>query len=228
MDQKPLTFFCRHPYAFARQSILHASMTLSPGIYEQLISTLIQKDINTHTETGFSIFTRPIDPAEAKHILSQYLTEIIEKSLPLLKEKNDDLYLENQIRTTNQIIELLAQTTNDPDINFQKISRTDELVGVLESSDQKELIRPETSISISTLFTGSKLEPSMMNELKKEILSSDKIDMLVSFIKWSGLRLIIEELKEFTKNHSLRIITTSYMGATDLKAIKELQKLPSP
>ncbi|WP_167816342.1 DEAD/DEAH box helicase [Methanocorpusculum sp. GPch4] len=202
-------------------------MTLSPGIYEQLISTLIQKDINTHTETGSSILTRPIDPAEAKHILSQYLTEIIEKSLPLLKEKNDDLYLQNQIHTANQIIELLAQTTNDPDINFQKISGVDQLIGVLENSDQNQLIRPETSISISTLFTGSKLEPSMMNELKKEILSSDKIDMLVSFIKWSGLRLIIEELKAFTKTHPLRIITTSYMGATDLKAIKELHNLPN-
>ena len=121
-------------------------MTLSPGIYEQLISTLVQNDINTHTLTGASILTRPLDPAEAKYILSQYLTEIIEKSLPLLKEKDDDLYLANQILITNQIIELLAQKTNDSDINFQKISRADELIGVLEKSAETELVRPETSI----------------------------------------------------------------------------------
>jgi HKD family nuclease len=63
--------------------------------------------------------------------------------------------------------------------------------------------------------------------LKREIQTSDKIDMLVSFIKWSGLRCIIDELREFTEQEGkkLQVITTSYMEATDYKAILELSKL---
>lgn len=78
--------------------------------------------------------------------------------------------------------------------------RSEQLLALIEKEntifalDEKaQIIRPETSIAQSSLFTGAIHEPSMYTELKKEIVSSDRIDMLVSFIKWSGLRLIIDD-----------------------------------
>ena len=57
-------------------------------------------------------------------------------------------------------------------------------------------------------------------------MSADTIYFLVSFIKWSGIVIFQQELKNFTDSGKhLKIITTSYMGATDFKAIEFLAGL---
>jgi len=89
-------------------------------------------------------------------------------------------------------------------------------------------VRPDSSLAENTLFTGAAHEPSMISELSKEIISADRIDFLISFIKWSGLRLLMKALESFTtRGGKLRVITTSYLGATDFKAVDLLSKLPN-
>ena len=93
--------------------------------------------------------------------------------------------------------------------------------------------RPDTPLSVSSLLTGSSRSPALRTQIIKELASCDKADWLVSFIKYAGIVPLLPTLREFTQTPAedggprLRIATTSYMGATDLKAICELLKLPN-
>ena len=200
---------------------------LHPGLYEQLINHTLRQALDNIPPERKSVM--PVDPAEAAEVLSRYIAEAAKRALSGMAEGRGDVA--DQVALANRVIELLPETDG------QSIDdRAEQLMALLAEQDPAlalgrtacDAVRPETSIAQSSLFTGAVHEPQMFSELKKEIASADRIDMLVSFIKWSGLRLILEDLEAFARRGGeLRIITTSYMGATDVKAVEELAKLPN-
>ena len=204
---------------------------LHDGLYEQVISKELDSELSASDKLSQ---TAPIDSAEASKILSKYVAEIVEKGLENVKDNGGDL--SSQVELVNRIVSTITSETHEPEFDSQSVAqRAEQLLALMDKqnnilavNEKAEIVRPETSIAMSSLFTGAVHEPQMYTELKKEIVSCNRIDMLVSFIKWSGLRLIMSELSEFTqKGGELRIITTAYMGATDVKAIEELRKLPN-
>ncbi|MBT9158001.1 MAG: putative DNA repair helicase RadD [Firmicutes bacterium] len=211
-------------------------MHLPLGIYEQIVNLATQSGLRT-LGPGKETELVPLDGEAAEPLLARYLNEALTKGLAYLNDKSgEDEVLRRQVAACNLLIELMAELTDEDNLLDWRIGPTRQLLlAVLDKQNRapaltparhQSLPRPATTLSISTLLTGSVHEPSMLSELKKEILTADKIDLLVSFIKWSGLRLIMEELQTFTRTKPLRVITTSYMGATDLKAIMELVQLP--
>lgn len=67
----------------------------------------------------------------------------------------------------------------------------------------------------------------LADELNARISESDGMDMVVSFIKMSGLNLILDSLRGMCARGRLRVITTAYMGATELEAVDTLIGLPN-
>lgn len=204
---------------------------LHPGLYEQVINNALTGELAEIPEARKSV--APIDKAEASKVLAQYLADVVQKGLDNVLDNGGDISA--QIGLTNQIVDLIQNTTKEADFAALGVDRRAEqllaLYGRPTSAGSGKNggghRAPGNLHRTKLLFTGAVHEPQMFTELKKEIVSADRIDMLVSFIKWSGLRLIMDELREFTQNGGeLRIITTSYMGATDVKAIEELQSCP--
>ncbi len=209
-------------------------MSFETGLYEQLITKLISNKLEDVDLHKFYISETILDKEEASQYLSIYLSRTIKFALNEIKEKNRPL---QQIEISNKIIHLLANELKNTDFTENLIETEGKILqGIFNKqnfqfSNLEERIKeitPYTRLSQSELFTGNNVGISLESELRKEILSADEICWLVSFIKFSGIRIFKKELEEFTgSGKKLRIITTSYMGATEPRAIEYLASLPN-
>ena len=93
---------------------------------------------------------------------------------------------------------------------------------------------PETGLVVPWLFTAGKGSPSLLQEIRRELASADQVDILVSFITVSGVRKLQDVLQQITALSAtgltatrIRILTTTYTGATEARALDELAHLPS-
>ncbi|WP_299493404.1 DEAD/DEAH box helicase [uncultured Shewanella sp.] len=203
------------------------------GLYEQLITQLVKQSLDSDT---FYVGERQLEAGEASTWLSRFLTRIIEIAMDSVPQGNERVT--TQIGLANTIIQWLSNHIQDPELITENLidSQGKILTALFEKNNPVAVdlskhvtsIMPLTGLTQSELFCGSNAGISLETEIKREIQSADTIYWLVSFIKWTGIRIFKHELEAFTRSgKQLKIITTSYMGATDAKAVEFLASLPN-
>lgn len=197
--------------------------SLPHGIYEALLDEELSSILQRHPELR-SVFGK-IDPEEEPSRYAAFVSKLLEKALSLEADPATRLRLCNEV---------VAKIAGRPPVQFpvnKHLVRTEKPL-LLEitppSYAEGRVPRPQTGLAESSLFTGSPTDPQLVHELAKEMQSADSADLLVSFIKWSGLRLLMAAFEELTiRGGRVRIITTSYMGASDSEAVEWLARLPN-
>lgn len=200
------------------------SALLKPGLYEQLVNSILRESL-ANLDPAL-VRTEALDDGDSHDVLAAYLQQVISSALKAYRGQDR---LSQQVDVCNRIIRTLGSITDDHDA----VAVAEEAQRLLSVADESIVPpahpdRPDTPLSRGCILTGTRLDPSLESQIRKEILTASRIDILVSFIKWSGVRILEDELRQFTQRpgSSLRIITTSYMGATELKAVDFLQSLP--
>jgi superfamily II DNA or RNA helicase len=205
---------------------------MNQGIYEELVTKLIASKLNEVDREKFDFRTAKIDKEEAAQIFANHLAKTIRYALNFVKGEE---IIERQIEIANKIVIFLKEELHKEEFKEDLIDTEGKILKAVFTKVDAHFtdldlhlkeITPYTRLTHSELFTGGNVGLSLESELKKEILSSDRIDLLVSFIKWKGIIILEPELRTFVKNGGhLRVICTTYMGATDYKAIKLLSSL---
>lgn len=202
------------------------------GLYDRLIYENENTELSALAEAARVQFG---DPSAAQS--REYLIDELSARLPALL---DDLAVasEDRAEKARAEVKLIAHLLREA--RLQATSR--ESLPVLQ--EPLKILRavhppgappnlPVTGLRRPWLFTSARNNPSLLDELRAELSAVDRVDILVSFITWSGVRKLLDILKLATAAdaHGLsrsrfRILTTTYIGATEARAVNALAELP--
>ncbi|MBK9669345.1 MAG: hypothetical protein IPO74_05155 [Thermomonas sp.] len=88
------------------------------------------------------------------------------------------------------------------------------------------LTLPVTPLLDTTLLTNAPGEPRVGHQLRTEIPSADRIDVLMAFVRQTGIRPMLDLLRQHREQgRRLRVLTTTYTGSTELAALQALHDL---
>lgn len=185
---------------------------LAPGLYRRLISREIDALVR---ELGDLAAKGPLD-SDSATILARHV------SIALVRTLERTPHVNRRIEIVNSILEHLD--------GADLVTQPEELLGIKKPSSGLAHtglpLRPMTALDQDALLVNAPLEPNLASELRHEIGSADRIDLLCAFIVWSGLTSIRNELESANiRGVPIRIITTAYMGTTEPRALDELMRL---
>lgn len=190
------------------------------GVYEKLITAGLRDQIGALEAAGWKAIDAEVSEESAPHVLARHIGEAVGYRLSQLPHAK-------QVAAANQIMQSLALSVPDPDVNDAREVITDGPRQLLALAEQEApgvyAIRPLTPLSETSLITNAPDDPSLGSELRAELATADSIDLLCAFVKWYGIRVLEDALRAAKERQvRIRVITTTYMGATDRNALDRL------
>ena len=187
--------------------------SLLEGLYESLITRALEKRlsglVNLDVQRGV------IDEADEPDVLARHVRDV---TLRALRQERD---AGRRLAMVNRLIGELGA----PD---DSLSAAGQLLAVAMPALPGTVIRtlrerPSTPLSDAALLTNATGEPGVGHEIRAELASADRVDVIMAFVKWYGLRLFEDRLEASrARGVPLRLITTTYMGATERAALDRL------
>ncbi len=212
-------------------------MALPEGLYDLLLTEGLARSLA-------AIDCSSADLLALKGDATEFLADVFTRQLANILDDvsgEDADKAEQQLELVNGLLVMLRQRlkpSTDPNGNIHSAEVVDLVASPMRvlraiQRDQQFPASPEVGLAVPWLFTAGKGSPSLLQEIRRELASADQVDILVSFITVSGVRKLQDVLQQITATGAqgrgatrLRILTTTYTGATEARALDQLARLP--
>lgn len=200
---------------------------LPAGLYEDLITEGLDSRLKSDPR---AVERERLDPADAHEILSRHLAFLARRALRQAGGTGADGLI-RQANLANEIAQAIVSLAPDAANSRDLVAESRDLLlaisdRVSPDGETRHPVRPEVPLSASALLVNGRDQPRIGTEIQRELQSADDVDLLCAFIKWHGLRLLEDHIAGLVRRGGLiRVITTTYIGATEQRAIDRLVEL---
>lgn len=192
---------------------------LAEGLHESVVSSALLRRLAERADLRPSI--EDVDRADQADVLATHLGRSILRSLRGPAEADEARRLE----IVRRVLELLDATEETPQGGVRRLLSLTKPAAPGLPPAYPDGVRPSTPLADVALLTNAHGDPSLASELKAELDTSDGVDLICAFVKWHGMRTLQAQLARLReRNVRLRVITTTYLGSTDVKALDRLAR----
>ena len=197
---------------------------LGPGLFEALMTEGLKAQLDALAERLPSR-VRDLRAAEAPDRIGWHLSKQIESALASVSETER---VDVGLRVARALLDRLGElVTADP--AAVPVSPASVLHAVMRrrpDGSPEEIDEPLIPLLDTTLLTNAPGEPNLWNQLRSEIESAESINLVMAFIRRSGISPLLDALhRHCSEGRSLRVLTTTYTGSTERRALDQLAEL---
>ncbi|MCW2572088.1 MAG: putative helicase [Frankiales bacterium] len=202
--------------------------TPAAGLYEAILTVGLQALLDRLPEAELAADLDALANAESADRVSRHIARLLARAIDAMPEG------ERAERAVALAADVLAhlQSTSQKDLGLagevplRPATILREVRRRLPDGRAEAVVRPLTPLLDTTVLTNSPGEPAVLHELRAEVPSADGIDVLMAFIRWSGIRNLVDGLRRHCElGRPLRVLTTTYTNSTEQRALDELRAL---
>jgi superfamily II DNA or RNA helicase/HKD family nuclease len=192
------------------------------GVYELLITTACAETLS-QPEQSLASIAEPLRSAEAGDRIALHVRRLVQRAIDHLPEGSR---VTGGVALVERLVKELA--TVQPELLREMLTgevlRT--IAARLPDGQVEALPHPLIPLLDTALLTNAPGEPRVGSQVLAEIPSADKIDVVMAFIRKSGIAPLVPSLqKHCAANRALRVLTTTYTNSTEGAALDVLRGL---
>jgi superfamily II DNA or RNA helicase len=200
--------------------------TIARGIYETLVTEAVAAEL---AALGAALVPEqaPLHPAEAADRIALHVARVVERALGAVGDA-DRVALGTAL--AGRLVALAVATAEAPSLAAERpidparVLR--QVAGTRPDGRPEQIEAPLIPLLDTTLLTNAPGEPRVGSQVLAEVHSADRIDVVMAFVRLSGVQPLLAALAAHcAAGRPLRVLTTTYTGSTEVKALDALARL---